>query len=148
MAKPAGLRLALVLLPRHGCRNDDRRSEELALSETSAAPARDTQRRERLLVVEDDPVTRAMIAGYFADHGYEVAEAGSCAECRQAHHDALRARGMAAAQKRLPVEMREQLLNVLYDGQPFRQVPRDLGLTSNQVWGCQDRQGPQPLKPP
>ena len=32
--------------------------------ETSAAPARDAQRRERLVVVEDDPVTRAMIAGY------------------------------------------------------------------------------------
>jgi len=47
-------------------------------------PARDAQRRERLIVVEDDPVTRAMIAVYFVDHNFEVAEAGSCAECRQA----------------------------------------------------------------
>ncbi|SEC10982.1 two-component system, OmpR family, torCAD operon response regulator TorR [Rhizobiales bacterium GAS191] len=41
-------------------------------------------RRERLVVVEDDPVTRAMIAGYFTDHGFAVEEAASGAECRQA----------------------------------------------------------------
>jgi two-component system torCAD operon response regulator TorR len=56
----------------------------LAVSESTTAPARDTQRRDRLIVVEDDPVTRAMIAGYFAEHNFEVAEAASCAECRQA----------------------------------------------------------------
>ena len=31
--------------------------------------------------------------------------------------------------------MREQLLDAIYAGQPFRQAVRDLGLTSNQVWG-------------
>ncbi|HEY6688898.1 MAG TPA: hypothetical protein VI094_22130 [Propionibacteriaceae bacterium] len=31
--------------------------------------------------------------------------------------------------------MRQQLLNAIYAGQPFRQVLRDLGLTANQVWG-------------
>ena len=31
--------------------------------------------------------------------------------------------------------MRQQLLDAIYDGRPFRQVLRDLGLTSNQVWG-------------
>jgi hypothetical protein len=31
--------------------------------------------------------------------------------------------------------MRQQLLDPIYDGQPFRTVLRDLGLTSNQVWG-------------
>ena len=31
--------------------------------------------------------------------------------------------------------MRQQLLDAIYDGQPFRTVLRDLGLTSNQVWG-------------
>jgi hypothetical protein len=31
--------------------------------------------------------------------------------------------------------MRQQLLDAIYSGQPFRQVLRDLGLTSNQVWG-------------
>jgi hypothetical protein len=31
--------------------------------------------------------------------------------------------------------MRQQLLDAIYGGQPFRTVLRDLGLTSNQVWG-------------
>ena len=51
-------------------------------SEPTTAAARDAQRRERLIIVEDDPVTRAMIAGYFADHNFDVAEAGGCADCR------------------------------------------------------------------
>lgn len=38
-------------------------------------------------------------------------------------------------QKRLPVELRRQLLDMIYGGQSFRAVLRDLGLTSNQVWG-------------
>jgi hypothetical protein len=33
------------------------------------------------------------------------------------------------------VEVREQLLSALYAGQIFRLALRDLGLTSNQVWG-------------
>jgi hypothetical protein len=33
------------------------------------------------------------------------------------------------------VEVRQQLLGAIYTGRPFRQVLRDLGLTSNQVWG-------------
>jgi two-component system torCAD operon response regulator TorR len=56
----------------------------LPTSEATTASARDAQRRDRLLVVEDDPVTRTMIAGYFAEHNFDVAEAASCAECRQA----------------------------------------------------------------
>jgi two-component system torCAD operon response regulator TorR len=44
---------------------------------------RDSQRRDRLLIVEDAPVTRAMLAGYFTDHNFDVAEAANCAECRQ-----------------------------------------------------------------
>jgi hypothetical protein len=48
---------------------------------------------------------------------------------------ATKARGRARAQKRLPVEKRQQLLDAIYAGQPFRRVLRDLGLTSNQVWG-------------
>ena len=31
--------------------------------------------------------------------------------------------------------MRQQLLDAIYSGQPFRTVLLDLGLTSNQVWG-------------
>jgi two-component system, OmpR family, torCAD operon response regulator TorR len=53
-------------------------------SKPSAASVRDAQRHNRLLVVEDDPVTRSMIVGYFSDHNFDVAEAGTCAECRQA----------------------------------------------------------------
>jgi hypothetical protein len=34
-----------------------------------------------------------------------------------------------------PVEVRQQLLDAIYDDQPFRTVVRDLGLTTNQVWG-------------
>ena len=41
-------------------------------------------RRDRLIVVEDDPVTRTMIARYFAEEGFEVEEAGTGAECRRA----------------------------------------------------------------
>ena len=54
----------------------------MVASETTTATGRDAQRRDRLIVVEDDPVTRAMIAGYFADHNFDVVEAGSCGECR------------------------------------------------------------------
>jgi len=49
----------------------------------TSAPA-STPSRERLIVVEDDPVTRSMIAGYFAENNFDVVEAGSCAECRKA----------------------------------------------------------------
>ena len=59
----------------------------------------------------------------------------SCTRCRRYQSDAARARGRTRAQQRLPVEMRQQLLDAIYGGQPFRTVLRDLGLTSNQVWG-------------
>jgi hypothetical protein len=59
----------------------------------------------------------------------------SCVLCRRAHSDDQRTRGRARAQKRLSVQLRQQLLNAIYAGQPFRAVLGDLGLTSNQVWG-------------
>jgi hypothetical protein len=31
--------------------------------------------------------------------------------------------------------VRQQLLDAIYAGQPFREALRDLALTSNQVWG-------------
>jgi hypothetical protein len=62
-------------------------------------------------------------------------EGCDCDECREAQNDASRARRRARAQKRLPVQMRQQLLDAIYAGQPFRTVLRDLGLTPNQVWG-------------
>ena len=42
--------------------------------------------------------------------------------CRLAMNAATKARGRARAQKRLPVEMRQKLLDALYSGQPFRAV--------------------------
>ena len=53
-----------------------------------------------------------------------------CPLCSRAHAEDQRARGRARAQKRLPAEIRDQLLDAIYTGQPFH---RDLGLTSNQV---------------
>jgi hypothetical protein len=35
----------------------------------------------------------------------------------------------------MPVKARQQLLDAIYVGKPFRQALRDLGLTPNQVWG-------------
>ncbi|ARJ65148.1 DNA-binding response regulator [Magnetospirillum sp. ME-1] len=48
---------------------------------TVIAPA-SHDRRPRLMVLEDDQVTRSMIARYFANDGFDVQEAGSAAECR------------------------------------------------------------------
>lgn len=48
---------------------------------------------------------------------------------------ATKARRRARAQKRLPPEVRQQLLDAIYAGEQFRSVLRDLGLTSNQVFG-------------
>jgi hypothetical protein len=58
-----------------------------------------------------------------------------CTLCRRARSDTQRAFGRARAQQRLPVESRQQLLDGVYAGQPFRSLLRDLGLTPNQVWG-------------
>jgi hypothetical protein len=41
----------------------------------------------------------------------------------------------ARAQKRLPAELRQQLLDRIYEGQLFRAVLRDQKLTPNEVWG-------------
>jgi hypothetical protein len=59
----------------------------------------------------------------------------SCTQCRQAQNDAAKARFRRKAQERLPTEVRQQLLDGIYTGEPFRAVLNELGLTSNQVWG-------------
>jgi hypothetical protein len=59
----------------------------------------------------------------------------SCAECRQVQSGEAKARGRRKAQQRLPSDVRQQLIDAIHDGQPFRAVLHDLGLTSNQVWG-------------
>jgi hypothetical protein len=58
-----------------------------------------------------------------------------CALCSWAHADDQRTRGRIRAQRWLPVEVRQQLLDAIHRGEPFRQVLRDLGLTPNQVCG-------------
>lgn len=39
---------------------------------------------ERLVIVEDDPVTRAVIAGYFSDQGFQIQEAETIAQAKRA----------------------------------------------------------------
>jgi hypothetical protein len=58
-----------------------------------------------------------------------------CILCRRAHSNTQRAWGRARAWKRLPLELRQQLVDAIYAGQAFRTVLRDLNLTRNQVWG-------------
>lgn len=62
-------------------------------------------------------------------------EGCACAVCRRAHGNDARVRKRARAQARLPADVRQQLLDAIYAGQPFRGALRDLALTSNQVWG-------------
>jgi hypothetical protein len=58
-----------------------------------------------------------------------------CDLCRRGHSDDQRARGRARSQRRLPADVRQQLLDAIYAGQSFRAVLSGLRLTSNQVWG-------------
>ena len=58
-----------------------------------------------------------------------------CTLCRGAHSDTQQAWRLARAQTRLPIEVRQRLLDAISAGQPFRTVLRDLGLTSNRVFG-------------
>jgi hypothetical protein len=55
--------------------------------------------------------------------------------CRQAYNDAKKALGRARAQKLLPPALRQQLLDGIYAGLPFRNLICEMGLTPNQVWG-------------
>jgi hypothetical protein len=70
-------------------------------------------------------------------HGTSARWHAGChgALCRRTHSDTQRGYGRARAQKRLPVEVRQQLRDAIYSGQALQSVLRDLGLTSNQVWG-------------
>jgi hypothetical protein len=73
-----------------------------------------------------------------------------CGPCRRAHSDRKKAFGRARTQKRLPLEVRQQLLDAIYSGQPVRRVLRDLDLTSNQVWGLTktDQEWSERWRPP
>lgn len=54
----------------------------IAIMRTTTATSRPEPGQDRLIVVEDDPVTRSMIAGYFATEGFDVETARTCADCR------------------------------------------------------------------
>jgi hypothetical protein len=56
-------------------------------------------------------------------------------QCRRAQNAAAKARFRRKARERLPADLRQRLLDGIYSGQSFRTVLRELGLTSNQVWG-------------
>jgi hypothetical protein len=72
-----------------------------------------------------------------AQHGTSAGWHSGCrfTLCRRAHSDTQRAFGRARAQKRLPAELRQQLLDRIYAAEPFRAVLRNLTLTPNQVCG-------------
>ena len=58
-----------------------------------------------------------------------------CPDCRQAHADAERSRKQAKAQTRLPAKSGSSFSTAFMQALPFRTIVRDLGLTSQQVWG-------------
>jgi hypothetical protein len=62
-------------------------------------------------------------------------EGCDCDACRLAMNAAAKTRFRAKAQERLPLEVRQQLLEAIYAGTPFGSALKGLGLTSNQVWG-------------
>jgi hypothetical protein len=92
---------------------------------------------EQLHQVRDETDPQARRRGPQTAHGTLIrrTEGCDCDQCRRAQNDAARARGRARAQARLPVDTRQQLLDAICSGRPFRTVLRDLGLTSNQVFG-------------
>jgi hypothetical protein len=91
---------------------------------------------QQLHQVRDETDPEGRRRGPQVAHGTMTRSEGSgCTRCHQAQNDAARARFRRKAQARLPVEVRKQLLDAIYNGKPARTVIRDLGLSSNQVWG-------------
>jgi hypothetical protein len=92
--------------------------------------------RQQLHQIRDETDPKGRRRGPQVPHGTLTRwlEGCDCDRCREAQNDAARARFRRKAQQRVPVEVRQQLLDAIYDGQPFRTVVRDLGLTTNQVW--------------
>jgi hypothetical protein len=90
---------------------------------------------EQLVSVRDAPGSRAR--GAKAAHGTlsRYTEGCSCDLCRTALNDWTREHERAKADTRFPESTRQQLLDELLAGQPFKAVLQDLGLTANQVWG-------------
>jgi hypothetical protein len=90
---------------------------------------------QQLHQVRDETDPQGRRRGPQVPHGTLTRWLEGCDRCHQAQNDAARARFRRKAQERLPTEVRQQLLDAIYGGQPFRSALRDLGLTSNRVWG-------------
>jgi hypothetical protein len=92
---------------------------------------------QQLHQIRDDTDPQARRRGPQVPHGTLTRwlEGCDCDRCREAQNDAARARFRRKAQERLPTGVRQQLLDAIYGGQPFRSALRNLGLTTNQVWG-------------
>ncbi len=100
--------------------------------------------RQQLHQVRDETDAQGRRRGHQVSHGTLTCwlEGCDCDECHQAQNDAARPRTMLLrprfrrkAQAGLAPDVRQRLLDAIYSGQPFRQILRDLGLTSKQVWG-------------
>jgi hypothetical protein len=93
--------------------------------------------RQQLHQIRDETDPQGRRRGPQVAHGNLTRwlEGCDCDRCRQAQNDAARSRFRRRAQQRLPPEVRQQLLDAIYGGQPFRSALRQLGVTSNQVWG-------------
>ena len=93
--------------------------------------------RQQLHQVRDETDPQGRRRGPQVPHGTLTRwlEGCDCDRCREAQNDAARARFRCKAHQRFPAEVRQQLLDAIYGGQAFRSALRELGLTSNQVWG-------------
>jgi hypothetical protein len=92
--------------------------------------------RRQIHEVRDNDAGRRL-RGPGAAHGTETrwTQGCNCGFCCKAKADAVRAGDRCRAHKRLPPEVRQQLLDAVYAGRPFRATVIDLGLASIQVWG-------------
>jgi hypothetical protein len=92
--------------------------------------------RQQLHQIRDETDPQGRRRGPQVPHGtLTLAGRLRLRRCRDAQNDAARARFRRKAQERLTAEVRQRLLDALYSRQPFRTALRELGLTSNQVWG-------------
>jgi hypothetical protein len=80
--------------------------------------------RQQLHQIRDETDPQGRRRGPQATHGTLTRwlEGCDCDRCRQAQNDAARARFRRKAQGRLPAEVRQQLLDAIYGGQPFHSV--------------------------
>jgi hypothetical protein len=93
--------------------------------------------RQQLHQIRDETDPEGRRRGPQVPHGTLTRwlEGCDCDRCREAQNDAAKARFRRKAQERLPPDVRQELLDAIYGGQPFRTAIRDLGVTSNRVWG-------------